>query len=223
MNENENRDIVFFGKITAGITHEMKNVLAIIKESSGLMEDLMELCRDAEFPHADRMLSALTTIKEQIQRGVDLTVRLNRFAHEPDEVIKAVDLTDQIEHLVALSRRFARLRNVLLKIDPPNRPIRMETRSVQLQMLLFSAIEGCLQAMEKGGQICIRPRRKDGKNCIQILCQGPELDDAHFAESLGRYEKWPALRKLAEILGGSVDLDVSLRGISIDLPKKIPV
>ena len=39
MKDNENGEIVFFGKITAGITHEMKNVLAIIKESSGLVED----------------------------------------------------------------------------------------------------------------------------------------------------------------------------------------
>lgn len=220
MKDNENREIVFFGKITAGITHEMKNVLAIIKEASGLMEDLMQLCPDSAVPHADRMLSALTTIKEQIQRGVDLTVRLNCFAHEPGEVIKAVDLTDQIEHFIALSQRFARLRNVVLKIDPPNRPIQIETRAVQLQMLLFAGIECCLQVMEKGGQICLRPRQEDGKNLIHILCQGGDLNQTSFAESLGRYEEWPALRKFAEILGGSADLNVSAQGISIDLPKK---
>lgn len=53
MKENENSEIVFFGKITAGITHEMKNVLAIIKESSGLMEDLILLRPEDDFPHKE--------------------------------------------------------------------------------------------------------------------------------------------------------------------------
>jgi C4-dicarboxylate-specific signal transduction histidine kinase len=223
MNEHENREIVFFGRITAGITHEMKNVLAIIKESSGLMEDLMQLSRDSAFPHSERMMRALTTIKEQVQRGVDLTAHLNRFAHEPDEDIKSVDLAGQVEHLIALSQRFARLRNVILKIEPPDPPLHIETRSVQLQMLLFAGIECCLHLLEKGGEIRLRPLEQDGKIRIHILCRREDLDEAVFTEFSGRYEKWPALLKLAEILGGSIEPDGSVRGISIQLPKKIPV
>ena len=37
--DTDKRQVAFFGRMTAGITHEMKNVLAIIKESSGLMQD----------------------------------------------------------------------------------------------------------------------------------------------------------------------------------------
>jgi len=222
MNENENTEIIFFGRITAGITHEMKNVLAIIKESSGLMEDLMLLDRDSAFPHSDRMMRALATIKEQVQRGVDLTVHLNRFAHEPDVDIQSVDLADQVQRLIALSQRFARLRNVILKIDPPNLSIQIKTRSVHLQMLLFAGIECCLHILEKGGQVCLRPLLQDGKTRIQILCQGDDLTDAAFTESLGRCEKWPLLRELATILGGTVEPYEPARGISIELPKAIP-
>lgn len=220
---NENREIVFFGRITAGITHEMKNVLAIIKESSGLMEDLMLLGRDAAFPHSERMMRALITIKEQVQRGVDLTGHLNRFAHEPDVDIKSVDLADQIQRLIALSQRFARLRNVMLKIDPPNLPIQIETRSVHLQMLLFAGIECCLHILGEGGQICLRPLQQDGKTRIQILCQRDDPADTAFAESFVRCEKWPTLQELAKILGATVEPDESARGISIELPKAVPV
>ena len=79
------KEIAFMGKITAGITHEMNNVLATIKESGGLMEDIFALCRDQQIPHQDKFTRSLTTIKEQVKRGVELSTRLNRFAHSMDD------------------------------------------------------------------------------------------------------------------------------------------
>jgi C4-dicarboxylate-specific signal transduction histidine kinase len=223
MKKNTYSEIAFFGKITAGITHEMKNVLAIIKESSGLMEDLIQLCqKDSEFPYIDRMSGALAAINVQIQRGVDLTDHLNRFAHEPDEVIKAVDLTDQVEQLLALAQRFVRLRKVVLKLDPPNIPIKIETRSIQFQMLLFAGIECCLQVLKKGGEICLRLRQEKGKNRIHIICRDDDPNEMAFAESFDRYEQWSAVQKLAKILGGTAVQDTSARAISIILPQKVP-
>ncbi|MCP3901564.1 MAG: sensor histidine kinase, partial [Desulfobacteraceae bacterium] len=46
----DNRDdkAAFFGKITASITHEIQNVLAIIKENAGLMEDFLLINQSGE-------------------------------------------------------------------------------------------------------------------------------------------------------------------------------
>ncbi len=51
MNNRDLSETAFMGKITAAITHEMKNVLAIIKESAGLMEDLLSVAKDDSFQH----------------------------------------------------------------------------------------------------------------------------------------------------------------------------
>jgi hypothetical protein len=75
----------FMGRITAGVTHEIKNVLAIIKESAGLMEDLFELSKDHAPPPREKFLRTLTRITEQVRRGVDLATNLNEFAHTSDE------------------------------------------------------------------------------------------------------------------------------------------
>lgn len=222
--DTDNRQVAFFGRMTASITHEMKNVLAIIKESSGLMQDILAFSREETCPYEDKLKDVLHTIGEQITRGVELTSRLNRFAHDPDENIRKTDLTDQVEHLVALSQRFARLQNVVLKVDPPKqRPILIETCPVQLQMALFTGIECCLHLMETGGQIYLSPQKQGGKALIRIICEGDDPDETAFGELLFKYEKWPALRKQVEILGGSVEPDPSTRGISISLPEKIPV
>ena len=113
MTQHPQTEIAFFGRITAGVTHELKNVLAIINEASGLMQDLMTLSKETPAYH-DRFQKALTSIKGQIQRGQNLIAKLNQFAHTPDVNIRAVDLFDAAGHLVALSQRFAALKNVTL-------------------------------------------------------------------------------------------------------------
>ena len=99
MKEQDNREAAFLGKITAGITHEIKNVLAIIRESSGLMEDLLSLAQQETFAHGEKFSNALSTIHEQVNRGVELVNRLNRLAHSPDEPEARVDLNEQVKDI----------------------------------------------------------------------------------------------------------------------------
>ena len=42
MSTTENREAAFIGLITAGATHELRNVLAIVKESTGLIADIVD-------------------------------------------------------------------------------------------------------------------------------------------------------------------------------------
>lgn len=219
MAELKNREIAFIGKMTASITHEMRNVLAIIQESSGLMEDLIDLCQKTPFPYMDKMQDALTHIQGQVKRGVELTDRLNRFAHDSDETIKTIDLNDMVTHLAALSQRHARLKNVLLKAHSPGSAIWVKTSPIQLQMALFAGVECCLSLMATGGEIHLSPQGRGTKNLIHILCDGNDLEKIPFVESLSKSGKWATLKKLVECLGGSVAPDESARGIFIFLPK----
>ena len=41
-----NEDLTFFGKVNASISHELKNILAIISETAGLLGDLVHLAAD---------------------------------------------------------------------------------------------------------------------------------------------------------------------------------
>ncbi len=77
------RETAFMGRVTAGVTHELKNVLAIIKESAGLIEDILALNKDLAGPHQEKVVRVLSNIRQQVDRGVDLSSRLNAFAHSP--------------------------------------------------------------------------------------------------------------------------------------------
>ena len=66
------RDALFMGRMTASATHELQNILATIRESSGLMDDLLAMSSEG-FAHAERFKKGLTVLAEQVERGMILT------------------------------------------------------------------------------------------------------------------------------------------------------
>lgn len=76
------------GKALASQSHELKNVLAIVGESVGLMEDLLEMAQskgvalpDTVSPAFERSMNAITA---QVARGHKLCTDLNILAHMSD-------------------------------------------------------------------------------------------------------------------------------------------
>ena len=119
---------------------------------------------------------AALEIKEQIERGVNITDRLNRFAHSTDETLSKIDLQETIEQLITLAQRFARLKHIVLRTVPQNQEssaVTLVTRHVQLQMALFAGIECWLALAAPGGLIKIGPLKEEN-SCffmIKIMIQ----------------------------------------------------
>ena len=224
MNKCEDKEVAFFGKITAGITHELKNVLAIIRESSGLMGDIISISPEAVIKHQEKIQNSIVRIKDQIERGVNLTDRLNKFAHSADETLSKIDLQETIEQLVTLAQRFARLKHVVLKTVRPNQegpPIILVTRHVQLQMALFASLECCLTVMPAGGEINIGIRNLGEKNNVHVVCKGNLPVQSEFARNICESENWPVLQEIVARIKGSAHLDETEHGIVLRFPEDI--
>lgn len=221
MKESEPNEIAFFGKITAGVTHEIKNVLAIIKEASGLMEDIMSISPEAIISNQDKIQISLTRIKDQIKRGIKLTGRLNKFAHSSYESLAVIDLYEIVDQVVELSARFAGYKNVILKVHPPAQSISIITHPVQLQRTLFECIECCLNLMHSGGQINIYPKNGSENHEVYFLCQGDLPTKTPYANDIAISQKWPVLQEVATSIKGSVEAVESESGILLTLPPKI--
>ena len=65
----EGREVDLMGRITAGMTHEIKNVLAIIKESSGLLQDILRLSKGRKAPDPEQINKVALRIQAQVARG----------------------------------------------------------------------------------------------------------------------------------------------------------
>jgi nitrogen-specific signal transduction histidine kinase len=224
MNKCEDKEVAFFGKITAGITHELKNVLAIIRESSGLIGDIISISPEAIIKHQEKIQNSIVRIKDQIERGVNLTDRLNRFAHSTDETLSKIDLQETTEQLVTLAQRFARLKHVVLNTVPPDQevpPVTLVTRHVQIHMALFASLECCLTVMSAGGEINIGIRKLEGKNAVHMVCKGDLPVQSEFVRNICESENWPVLQEITACLEGSAHLDEIEHGIVLCFPDEI--
>ncbi|MCF8026603.1 MAG: hypothetical protein K9K82_14090, partial [Desulfobacteraceae bacterium] len=167
MNPETEKTLTFFGKMTANLTHEVKNVLAIIQESAGLMEDITAICPLAEEKYQEKFNHSMATIKQQLHRGIDLTTQFNRFAHTPDRSSAELDLVDTVGQFCLLTGRFARLKHISLTAGDPgsaNEKIRLTTNPVQFYMALFFSLESCLSALTSNTEIRVIPQKRGGQS-----------------------------------------------------------
>ena len=131
------------GCLAASATHELQNALAVIRESAGLMQDLVSLCGEG-LPHRDRLCTMLSLIQEQVARGGDLAWNLNRLAHAWEEDGESArELSTVLEEFVALARRGCAMRGVQLSQgDGP--AVRVSAPGLALRASLLRAVRCCL-------------------------------------------------------------------------------
>ena len=165
-------EMAFLGKITASMTHEIKNTYAIILESSGLLTDLLTLSQQDSFPSKEKFHRVLGTIDEQVRRGVVLATRLNQFAHSMDEPLATIKVPDLLELVVALMQRLVRRRGLELQALTPDREISFTSDPFRLQLVLASVIEELADGLESGGRIILQAPPASQEVTILLEVQG---------------------------------------------------
>ena len=155
----------FFGQISASISHEIKNVLAIINENAGLLEDFT-LMGDRGVPiDAARLKAMAEAVHRQIGRADVIIKNMNRFAHSIDKTITSVDLNETIELMIALTARFADMRGVQVDIQLPQNPVKIQTAPFFLMNLLWLCLDFSMSASgyEKRVQLVVEAAEKSVK------------------------------------------------------------
>ena len=190
MQEAVRHDAAFMGKITAGATHELKNVFAIVGESAGLLEDLLQAPSSRDFPHRERFLKALTSIRDQVRRGTHILTQLNRFAHGADSDTAAVRLSDVVENLKALSDRFLRQKALSLTLSgaAEAKEVTVQACPVSLQRLLFTGLMALAQEVPQGASLSIHT----GAEADGVWCRLSRSEGVLEAEAVG------AIRQILE-------------------------
>ncbi len=136
----------FFGKMTASISHEIKNVLAIINENAGLLEDLALMADREASIEPQRLKNMSQTVMKQVSRADAIVKNMNRLAHSVDESIKSIDLNDILELLVALSNRFASMRGVVVQPKLSEGLVKLRTSPFFLMNLLWLCLDFAMDA-----------------------------------------------------------------------------
>lgn len=138
----------FFGRMTASVSHEIKNVLAIINENAGLLEDLSLLAQQGGSPAPERLRRIAAALQAQVRRADGLVRHLNQFAHSTDEDESEVSLAVLLELMLALAARFAANRGVRLDFHGGEGAGRLRTRPFLLQRLVWLCLEHAMAGVD---------------------------------------------------------------------------
>ena len=216
MNPEDTKPVPFMGKITAGYTHEIRNILSIMAESVGLMQDILSMDQDRMLQYKDKLSSSLAMIEKQIERGDALSTHLNRLAHAPDQDVGQIDLDQATGTMVALTQRFARRHHLQLRHIPAGKKIRIQTRPFALMMLIHGLIQCTVQAAPQDACLDIQTMFVQDKARLSIQCCN-HLDPADFRTSI-THEAWESLQALCSPVQAQAVLLTEEAGIEILFP-----
>ena len=184
------QETAFISKITTGVTHEFMNVLSTIKESSGLMEDLLTLSGDASFSHQEKFSKTLIIIKKQVRRGMEISGMLNKFAHSMEEPEATIEINELLDQIAILMQRFASLKQVRLTINPLETPLEIRIDPFRLQLILAGCLEYCFDRTASGGDITLQSKRTKNGITFQCMMQPDSNSMENVQDLLHEFEEF---------------------------------
>jgi nitrogen-specific signal transduction histidine kinase len=161
----------FVGKILAGFTHDIKNYIAIIKESAGLIEDIIKIEKTPK-NKSEQYIEIIRSIEEQIQKTNDLFRYLNRFAHRMDTQLAAFNINESLEELFALIQRVANQKKITLARDFQRDIPSVYSNPSIFQFLIFSFLEERMTNLDKNSIITVKTGIKGSSVGVNISSEG---------------------------------------------------
>jgi len=97
----------FFGEMSAAVSHEIRNKLAVINEKAGLIQDIALAMKSGRSVDPDRLDLQAGKIADQVRQANQIVGALNRLAHSVDFTGIRIDLGGVISLVAELYRRKA--------------------------------------------------------------------------------------------------------------------
>jgi signal transduction histidine kinase len=205
-------EAAFLSAVTAGVTHEMRNVLAIIKESAGLVGDMVRLCSEGRTLDPEKVRRAVDRVDAQVKRGADILSGLNRLSHAIDQDLATLDLAQELQQVVFLSQRRARIRSLTVQVTDSTVGGEVRVHPLHLQMALFSVLDHCIEAFPEGSRILAGVKAESGR--VSVEFRG-ENDSGVSTVLLPEGVAWKETEAQVSAVGG--ELRIFDRGSGVEI------
>ena len=170
------QELALLGRVTASTSHEFKNVLAILRESFGLIKDVLDMNGKNKLKHQDKIDRALDNVERHMSRGVDITNRLNLFAHTTDEDRDTVSFSGLADLACHLLKRRARQGKVALAFEVASGGLDITGCPMILLTAILACVEHAIEHSPQDSSLMVRAQRGSGGPQLAITQSGPEGD-----------------------------------------------
>lgn len=203
----------FFGQINASISHELKNILATVSETSGLISDLIEVSESGKPLDVQAIKSSSREITDEIQRGFVTIKQMNIFAHSVDNSFGEITLTDTLDLVINLSQ-FLSYASQVEFFKQESVQTKVFTCPFLLQDLLYQAMTFAYKIVGHKGVVRISLVNEEKETTI-VFGNVPLEEEKPFPELRARMEK------IAEVLEISLGSLPNRTGFFIKIPLTI--
>jgi hypothetical protein len=205
-----------FAKISAAISHEIKNTLSIINENAGLLDDYAQMAEQTGGLPIDRVLAITSTIAKQVDRSNMIMKNLNRYAHSGDTRLAHANLKDTLTLVTALASRQAAMKEISVTVDClPD--IAFFTHLMPLECLIYLTMLSLYEDCEAGNTLTLHGIEDQGNITVsftimeeKVIQPGTYPDDdqqllAKLVSASYRHEK----NQLSIAFPGKIDCHTS--------------
>ena len=201
----------FFGMTNRLISHELKNILAIISETLGLIGELVELSETSMKLEPGKLRSLSESVIEEVERANSIIRNMNTFAHSVDEFIREVDISQIVTLMIEFSKLDSASKNTKRRFVD-SEPCIIYTSPLFLGNLIYHVLNFSLHGA--GPEKEIRVSFDSDDDGVKIIFSG-------IASNI--IAEFPTKKEvlLAEVLSAKVSLDTTARELSVVLPKRI--
>ncbi|MFZ0447954.1 MAG: hypothetical protein WAL98_01810 [Desulfatiglandaceae bacterium] len=211
-----NEGFEFMGKMNASISHEVKNVLAIINENAGLLEDFTLMAEKGMAIDPERLKGLAGKIQLQVRRADRIIRNMNTFAHSVDETRSKVDLGEVVAFMAALSDRLASMKGIALEVTPPSRPIMITTSPFLVENIIWRCLDFAMAVAGPGKTVVLTADKDDRGARITFS----RLEALSHASSPTQFPL-DVENALAESLGGQIVVNEGAGEIVLGLPEAV--
>ncbi|OAG26746.1 sensor histidine kinase [Thermodesulfatator autotrophicus] len=160
------------GTTISGIAHEINNPLNNIFLTAEIIIDSFEELNQEEIQEM------LQDIYKEAERAREIVAHLLEFARNKRESnLENIDLRKLVKETLKLVANEIALKGIKEKIILPEEEVFVKGNFNQLQQVLINIITNAIQAMNKGGKLEIRVKKKDYQAVIEISDTGPGIPE----------------------------------------------
>jgi len=194
------KGLMFFGTVTASISHDIKNRMAIINEQAGLLEDFVRMAGKGRELEPGRLMRLADSIRTQIAMSDVIIKYMNQFAHSVDVLWGSADLGELLSLTEGLAKRTAENREVRLDIRFPEQPVTVHTSPFYLMNLIWLCLDELMLFPGKDKSVAL--------GCEKAAEGGSVWMTAGWIESdMGKMKMSMAIKALAKQLNAQIRID----------------
>jgi len=190
--------LAFFGAVTASVSHELNNVISIIDQTTGLVEDMIAAVDRGAPISVEKLDQVVGSLQRHTTRGLEIIKRLNTFAHSSDVPRREYDINESVRNLVELARRLAGLKRVNIEVHVPAEPVMITGNPFLMQQLVFGSIQRALQDAGKDDIIAVTVA--SAASGAEVIIETPKVSLAgdEFAS--------PLVKSLLQLAPGTLEV-----------------